>query len=68
MTISDLIARAGGRKHLAERLGSSEKAVYMWTLKGVPHKHHARLRAMLRRRVAPGALALALEWRPARAS
>lgn len=64
MTIPELIARAGGRQTLADRLGSTPKAIYMWTRKGVPHKHHAQLRAMLRRRIAPGVLAQALEWRP----
>ena len=66
MTISDLIARAGGRHALADRLGSTPKAIYMWTRKGVPYKHHARLRAMLRRRISPDVLAQALEWRPGR--
>ena len=64
MTISDLIARAGGRYALADRLGSTPKAIYMWTRKGIPYKHHARLRAMLRRRISPDVLAQALEWRP----
>ena len=68
MTVSDIIHLAGGRAKLAETLGCRKHSVHMWQYQGVPHKHHARLRAMLRRRVAPGALAQALEWRPARAS
>ena len=68
MNVSDLIHLAGGRAKLAETLGCRKHSVHMWQYQGVPHKHHARLRAMLRRRVAPGALAQALEWRPDRAS
>ena len=68
MTVSDIIHLAGGRAKLAETLGCRKHSVHMWQYQGVPYKHHARLRSMLRRRVAPGALALALEWRPARAS
>ena len=68
MKVSDMIHLAGGRAKLAETLGCRKHSVHMWQYQGVPHKHHARLRAMLRRRVAPGALAQALEWRPDRGS
>jgi hypothetical protein len=66
MTVSDLIHLAGGRAKLAETLGCRKHSVHMWRYQGVPYKHHARLRAMLRRRVTPGALAQALEWRPSK--
>lgn len=68
MNVSDLIHLAGGRAKLAETLGCRKHSVHMWQYQGVPYRHHARLRAMLRRRVAHGALAQALEWRPARGS
>ncbi len=66
MTVSDLIHLAGGRAKLAETLGCRKHSVHMWRYQGVPYKHHARLRAMLKRRVARQALADALEWRPAK--
>jgi hypothetical protein len=66
MTVSDLIHLAGGRAKLAETLGCRKHSVHMWQYQGVPHKHHARLRAMLRRRVERQALAEALEWRPSK--
>ena len=66
MTVSDLIEQAGGTRKLAEKLGSSPNAVCNWRFQGVPYKHHARLRAMLSRRVGRLALAEALEWRPSK--
>jgi hypothetical protein len=66
MTVSDLIHQAGGTRKLAETLGCRPNAVCNWRYQGVPYKHHARLRAMLRRRIPSQALAAALEWRPAK--
>jgi hypothetical protein len=66
MTVSDIIHLAGGTRKLAETLGCSPNAVCNWRYQGVPYKHHARLRAMLRRRVERLALAEALEWRPSK--
>ena len=66
MTVSDIIHLAGGTLILAETLGCRPNAVCNWRYQGVPYKHHARLRAMLRRRVERLALADALEWRPAK--
>lgn len=66
MTVSDIIHLAGGTRKLAETLGCRSNAVCNWRYQGVPYKHHARLRAMLRRRVSSQALAEALEWRPAK--
>ena len=66
MTVSDLIEQAGGTRKLAETLGCRPNAVCNWRYQGVPYKHHARLRAMLCRRVARLALTEALEWRPAK--
>jgi hypothetical protein len=66
MTVSDLIEQAGGTRKLAETLGCRPNAVCNWRYQGVPYKHHARLRAMLRRRVERLALAEVLEWRPSK--
>jgi hypothetical protein len=66
MTVSDLIHLAGGTRKLAETLGCRPNAICNWRYQGVPYKHHARLRAMLRRRVERLALAEALEWRPSK--
>jgi hypothetical protein len=66
MTVSDIIHLAGGTRKLAEALGCRPNAVCNWRYQGVPYKHHAQLRAMLRRRVERLALAEALEWRPSK--
>jgi len=66
MTISDLIHYAGGKAKLALVLGCKPHSIHMWRYQGVPHKHHAKLRDMLRRRVESATLQKALDWRPAR--
>lgn len=66
MTVSDLIHHAGGKAKLALVLGCKPHSVHMWRHQGVPYKHHAALRAMLRRRVGSATLQEALAWRPAR--
>jgi len=66
MTIQDLIHHAGGKAKLALVLGCKPHSVHMWCHQGIPYKHHAKLRDMLRRRVGSATLQEALVWRPAR--
>lgn len=65
MKLESILKALGGYAKVASALGSTPKAVYMWTRNGVPHKWHAPLRRLARaKRIAARDVDAALEWRP----